>query len=222
MRRFTASPSSSASPHSAGRIRRAFTLIEILIVVAIIGIVAAILLPIFSSVRERTRTTTCTSNLRQIGLALQLYTNDYRGFYPHIGLSANPDCTLWADRIYPYLKAADVLHCPSYPAGDYRPGCPPTESFGGEEHRFDGSYDLNYPFGSFEYDVAARKRRMTMRARALHTVRVRRPSSTILVLDGDGYFVNPGSQEPTFVGTQGLIERGVDPRHRNGCNVCFA
>lgn len=55
----------------------AFTLIELLVVVAIIAIVAAIMLPVFAGVREKSRQTTCLSNLRQIGLAWLMYAQDY-------------------------------------------------------------------------------------------------------------------------------------------------
>ncbi|NDK17082.1 MAG: prepilin-type N-terminal cleavage/methylation domain-containing protein, partial [Armatimonadetes bacterium] len=54
-----------------------FTLIELLIVIAIIAILAAMLFPVFARARETARKATCASNLRQIGMALELYVQDY-------------------------------------------------------------------------------------------------------------------------------------------------
>ncbi len=63
-------------------LQRGFTLIELLVVIAIIAILAAILFPVFQSVRENARKTMCASNLKQLGLAFQLYGNDNDGYFP--------------------------------------------------------------------------------------------------------------------------------------------
>ena len=62
--------------------RRAFTLVEILVVIAIIGVLSAIIFPTFSLVRANARRTSCVSNLKQIGAAMEMYKADYDGRFP--------------------------------------------------------------------------------------------------------------------------------------------
>src|SRR5215211_2252452 len=64
------------------RTRLAFTLIELLVVIAIIAILAAILFPVFARARESARRSTCLSNLKQLGTAFQMYTQDFDEVYP--------------------------------------------------------------------------------------------------------------------------------------------
>src|SRR5580704_601587 len=82
--------------------RRGFTLIELLVVIAIIGILAAILFPVFASAREKARQITCLSNLRQIGLASLQYVQDYDETYFPIGyVGANFDWYIWDGTVAP-------------------------------------------------------------------------------------------------------------------------
>jgi len=62
--------------------KKGFTLIELLVVIAIIAILAAILFPVFAQAREKARQSTCLSNMKQIGLALNMYIDDYDETYP--------------------------------------------------------------------------------------------------------------------------------------------
>ncbi len=71
--------------------KQAFTLIELLVVIAIIAILAAILFPVFAQAREKARAITCISNLKQIGLALHMYDQDYDEQFPMGGYTAQRD-----------------------------------------------------------------------------------------------------------------------------------
>jgi len=85
-----------------------FTLVELLVVVAIIGILAAFLLPAFAAAREKARSSTCLSNLHQIGVAVQLYAQDADGRIPPDGGSFGgliADCN-------PFIKTSAIFTCP--------------------------------------------------------------------------------------------------------------
>jgi prepilin-type N-terminal cleavage/methylation domain-containing protein/prepilin-type processing-associated H-X9-DG protein len=100
--------------------RSGFTLIELLVVIAIIAILAAILFPVFAQAREKARQTSCLSNIKQIGTALTMYTQDYDEVYPVSGIYTF-DGNFWPARLTPYIKNIQAWWCPSDagPSQDY-------------------------------------------------------------------------------------------------------
>ncbi len=103
--------------------RRGFTLIELLVVIAIIAILAAILLPVFAQAREKARTASCQSNLKQIGLAFRMYVQDYDERFPRNSPPNPPNPYVrdfggswdgWISNLLtPYEKNWQIYVCPS-------------------------------------------------------------------------------------------------------------
>jgi len=137
-----------------------FTLIELLVVIAIIAILAAILFPVFARARENARRTSCLSNLKQIGLGLIQYTQDYdekitSSWYCTTDSSGN--CTMgdsggdtasdpttqhykWMDAIFPYVKSEQVFNCPS-------------DSISPQYIYYQNASGANYNYGSYGINV---------------------------------------------------------------------
>jgi len=84
---------------------RGFTMIELMCVIAIIAILASILFPLFARARETARRSTCASNLEQIGVALNMYAQNYNGLYPPKDNEFGP--------LYISMQDTDVFFCPS-------------------------------------------------------------------------------------------------------------
>ena len=97
-----------------------FTLIELLVVIAIIAILAAILFPVFAQARAKARQASCQSNLKQLGLSMLMYVQDYDERYPFGGWRTDATGTKggnygtweWQNTIQPYVKSKGVFQCP--------------------------------------------------------------------------------------------------------------
>src|SRR6476646_9032401 len=100
---------------NSNRSKSAFTLIELLVVIAIIAILAAILFPVFGRARENARRSSCQSNLKQIGLGILQYAQDYDETMVPTQASngTNNGSAPWGSLVQPYVKSVQVFRCPS-------------------------------------------------------------------------------------------------------------
>ena len=162
--------------------KKAFTLIELLVVIAIIAILAAILFPVFARARENARRSSCQSNLKQIGLGVEQYKQDYDSTYPMAyfyinGASSGGGYNHWSGSIQPYMKSQQIFVCPSHTAG----GFPPTNG-----STFDGSgIDNQVPRLSYISNelLMPRKKFATIPLNVVNDAAVDDTSQTILVAE---------------------------------------
>ena len=197
---------------------RGFTLIELLVVIAIIAILAAILFPVFARARENARKTTCLSNLKQIGMSLLMYAQDFDEALPaayqwQVEGQTWPLMS-WRQGIHPYMKNAQAHACPS----DGQTG---ADASGGMVSIPKVSYGAN-PWlmpgvrGAFDGKM----------------VTITHPAETMMVFDAwnastwccDGNWTGGKCSATCFGGKpSGVRNDGVDiSRHFNGFNACMA
>jgi prepilin-type N-terminal cleavage/methylation domain-containing protein/prepilin-type processing-associated H-X9-DG protein len=206
---------------------KAFTLIELLVVIAIIAILAAILFPVFGRARENARRTSCLSNLKQIGLGVMQYTQDYDERLPmgtynpavlYTGTESVParifDSTTasglnryisWMDAIYPYVKSTQIFVCPSASRGI------PVPSYGYNNAFTSAGYKGSY--GSTTYGVPWQ---------GVSLSAINRASEVIMVLDYNdqsGTYATPRGHMMWF--TQEANKMRVIP-HLEGGNIAYA
>lgn len=184
--------------------RCGFTLIELLVVIAIIALLAAILFPVFARAREQARKASCASNMKQVGLAMMQYVQDYDETYPLAQFSYTPGA--WFDVVQPYMKSMQALICPSMggPANTY-----PTSygwNIGGTYSNSLGSgYYQGNGFGFTQVMGYTRDTVKGVLVKPLKVAVVQESANTILVAEAssNGYSGN-GLVAIGYIGTGGM------------------
>jgi prepilin-type N-terminal cleavage/methylation domain-containing protein/prepilin-type processing-associated H-X9-DG protein len=194
--------------------RRGFTLIELLVVIAIIAILAAILFPVFARAREKARQSSCQSNLKQISLAAQMYTQDYDERLVRSGYSTSN--LAWADVLVPYIKNQQIFDCPS---SQYRMGMNTTVTPNRFWRRNDTGVPANtwYSYGINAWAITTNPQVVGPQGMALADVK--RPSEVIFFTDGDGatpYAIGAGAFTVADVNGQVAYRR-----HNDGLNYAY-
>jgi prepilin-type N-terminal cleavage/methylation domain-containing protein/prepilin-type processing-associated H-X9-DG protein len=199
--------------------RRAFTLVELLVVIGIIALLISILLPVLGRAKEAGRRVACLSNLRQLGMALAMYTEDNKGYYPHPGVGQQPDDWIYWDggrnlddgRLVKYMGKkfnAAIYRCPS-------------------DDWTNRSYQYSY---SMNYFIAGYRSGTTINLPAYKVTQVHAPSRKIILVDENPTTIDDGCWAPDHFFSDGhnLLsdrhekrdERSKDPNYGRG-NVLF-
>ena len=209
--------------------QKGFTLIELLVTIAIISILAAILFPVFARARENARRASCMSNLKQIGLASQMYTQDYDEHLVSYAYPAPDLSTIygWQVALMPYVKSTQLWVCPSaYKISTYNStGCDPrtvsTTNLGA------GSYGYNYYYLGNYAKVGTEYLLQPVSLAAINSV-----SETVMLTEVSGLSGLGATYPPSYWGiasgnscatgssTNFIVQQGT--WHGEGSNILFA
>ncbi len=209
--------------------KRGFTLIELLVVIAIISILASILFPVFARARENARRASCMNNLKQIGLGMLQYTQDYDERYPaalegayggpyktqtiagtpgaKFRINGTTHVVSWMDMVFPYVKSVPIFECPSQPD---------SSTVTNTVYKDSASYGYSGAISgySWQYGVAG-----SNQGRML--TQVMRPAEVAMLIDFQGVYNNQGLAYAYTTRNATVIDKAVAP-HFDGTNIAFA
>ncbi|MES2463744.1 MAG: DUF1559 domain-containing protein [Armatimonadota bacterium] len=211
----------TGKPTRTRRPASAFTLIELLVVIAIIAILAAILFPVFAQAREKARQTACLSNLKQLGTAVILYTQDYDETYPLQGIDPfgqspyavqdSPNRITWMGSVQTYLKSIEAGVCPSAPEKFVAGDSVPTK-FSRTSYAYNGLLSALHTGETANPMPIA------------EVARVARPAETV-VLEDVGWVWSRSQPQPRYTGGQwcnAISSVTVTQMHNGTMNMLFA
>ncbi|MFO7947968.1 MAG: DUF1559 domain-containing protein [Armatimonadota bacterium] len=201
--------------------RRGFTLIELLVVIAIIAILAAILFPVFARAREKARQSSCLSNLKQMGLAFQMYSQDYDEMFCDALMGRDTGDSsryvTWYENMQPYMKNTQILVCPSS-----------RQSIGYGAVREVIGYAGNLGYDSGEWAPYPDPQQ---NGYGVSLAGMQRPAENVLVCDSTNYTCVRDYWDRTDNSSHPTVEKAeeynnayyvVDSRHNEGANAAFA
>ena len=204
--------------------RNAFTLIELLVTIAIIAILAAILFPVFARARENARRSSCLSNMKQIGLGMMMYTQDYDERYP-LPMWEDPSTytsTASGSSGHTFIKQSPVN--PGTPAGKYE--FSPGSGFG----HYYGWMDFIFPYvksvqlftcPSYSVRVSSQQRSSTPSygyngsisnlkpypsQPPLPLSAIKRPAETILIIESPSYYAHVDVYGSGYCSVKGSLD----------------
>jgi prepilin-type N-terminal cleavage/methylation domain-containing protein/prepilin-type processing-associated H-X9-DG protein len=209
------------------KVKNAFTLVELLVVISVIGLLMGILLPALSAAREQGRCVVCQSNLRNIGLALRMYLDDTHGKMP--SADPYPGSYGWKSQhwfmnsqLMGYLglevlsdpnggligpgKERSVLTCPTHRNPDMTKHIPPV--WPAQERQYALSYMANATLGVSNKALASYDYR--------HESEYRKPNKAMMFCDGNGTMDTPGT-----VLYSDCPKLNFEYRHRGKVNTLF-
>jgi len=188
--------------------RSGFTLVELLVVIAVLAVLAALLFPVLQSARHKAWEATCASNLRQLGVAVEMYAQDHdERFPPSYVLGASPYAS-WREAVQPYAVSRDLLGCPAWEHRGAKAGELPPE--------LQATYAMNAWLSPPDLTAAG-----GAAGGPVGLGSVEQPAGTVMLCDA-GYSNVPVALDWDHYLTLGMQEQVLPTeRHHDAANFCF-